>query len=159
MTIKDIVIGSRAIAQAALRLGKGWNKLPEIEKQQISYRFQKADLCIKNGSCVKCGCKMPAKLFANDGCDIGCYPPLMSEDKWKLYDKLDNQKQANQYMITKIIKEINDVNASRVMMKKFLHDSIGYIIDNHFNGHISEDENIVEIEINNKLKKPYQLVI
>lgn len=38
--------------------------------------------CYNRGSCIKCGCEVPALQMANKACDNNCYPPMMNKSQW-----------------------------------------------------------------------------
>lgn len=54
---------------------------------QIKYRIVWMDQdCYEQGSCKKCGCETTALQMCNKSCDKPCYPPMMNEHKWKIYN-------------------------------------------------------------------------
>lgn len=61
-------------------------------QEQVLYR---ADICkndcAKRGKCIKCGCSVPGKWFANISCNKGeRFPNLMDRIKWEKYKKENN---------------------------------------------------------------------
>jgi hypothetical protein len=45
--------------------------------------------CLKQGSCVICGCSTPQLQMADAACEGNCYPEMMSKENWDNY-KLEN---------------------------------------------------------------------
>jgi len=53
--------------------------------REVLYRsHSKAAECVVNGSCKVCGCSMPEKLFADEGCKNNCYKPMKTNWIWTL---------------------------------------------------------------------------
>jgi hypothetical protein len=69
-----------------------------IDEQSI-WRLEQINLkspkCAENGSCIKCGCFLTEKSFESNGCEEGCYPPLMNSEEWEKFKKINNIKIIN----------------------------------------------------------------
>jgi predicted nucleic acid-binding Zn ribbon protein len=68
-----------------------------IDEQSIwrlSQVKEKSPECIQHLHCVICGCDIQEKSFENNGCDEGCYPPMMNKEDW------ENFKKSNQIQIS-----------------------------------------------------------
>lgn len=67
-------------------VGKDGNLLLE---EQIMFRksgvYANSSECMKQGQCVNCLCEMDVKLYEPDGCEYGCYEPLMSNVEWEKF--------------------------------------------------------------------------
>jgi len=64
--------------------------LPKHQKEQIEYRmFKCKDDCAKQGSCIKCGCDYPGKIFVSETCNESRFPDFMNSSDWEQY-KIDN---------------------------------------------------------------------
>ena len=61
----------------------GKKLIPYHIRRQIKCRIDSMNrTCLKNGSCVLCGCQTTALQMANKACDGPCYPAMLSEEKW-----------------------------------------------------------------------------
>lgn len=61
------------------------------EQEQIQYRMLLCkDDCAKQGSCVKCGCDYPAKLFNIKSCNPERFPDIMNRTEWNKFKLTNN---------------------------------------------------------------------
>jgi hypothetical protein len=68
----------------------GGNALEVFHVEQYMYRLLRCNSCVLNGSCLDCGCKIPAKMFVRtDYCSDGKWLPFMDEKTWNEY-KIEN---------------------------------------------------------------------
>ncbi len=86
---KNVKSFARSYLRKALDMTIG---LPPHEQQQIDYRKQVCKGCMELGECMSCGCKVPDKFYDIDPCDGNTYPPIMGEEKWEEYKRLNNIK-------------------------------------------------------------------
>lgn len=60
--------------------------LPKHIVEQYNWRLRQAkSICLDNGKCIACGCKMPAVLLADKGCKRNCYLTMMNKKDWKRF--------------------------------------------------------------------------
>ncbi len=60
-------------------------------REQISLRIAIMDIsCLRNGHCLKCGCKTPHLQMANKTCEGNCYPTMMNKKDWKKFSENKN---------------------------------------------------------------------
>lgn len=91
--IKDLTLSNiKGFFQGNFRLFlKNSNiSLPLHILEQSEWRLQqvenKSPQCLKEGSCVHCGCEIYGKVMEDRGCET-CYPPMLNETDWKNYEK------------------------------------------------------------------------
>jgi len=61
--------------------------------EQYMYRFLACAPCVREGECVHCHCKIPARMFVRtDKCSKDYWAPFMGEEAWEKYKKLLNIK-------------------------------------------------------------------
>lgn len=60
---------------------------PAHLKEQIAYRMLRCTDCMSEGKCMKCGCKLPGKLYVAESCNKDRFPDLMSKSEWDEYRK------------------------------------------------------------------------
>ena len=84
-------------AEAEVRFWKSTSKFLDnpryIDEQSIWRLSQVKDKnpeCIQELRCKNCGCITQEKVFADQGCEEGCYPKLMSAEIWEQYKKENN---------------------------------------------------------------------
>lgn len=57
--------------------------------EQFEYRLKVVNKeCYTKGSCVKCGCHVPALLFSDAPCAGNCYPEFKNKKNWFNYASL-----------------------------------------------------------------------
>ena len=62
--------------------------LPKYQEEQIEYRTSLCkDDCAKQGSCIKCGCNFPSRLFTITSCNKDRFPDIMNELEWEEFKK------------------------------------------------------------------------
>lgn len=55
-------------------------------KEQLEYRMLVMNReCYDQGSCITCGCKVPALQMSNKKCGGDCYPQMLTKKQWNLY--------------------------------------------------------------------------
>ena len=60
--------------------------IPSHIREQIEFRINSMNQeCYNTGSCVKCGCSVPALQMANKPCEGCCYPKLVNRVTWKFF--------------------------------------------------------------------------
>lgn len=64
--------------------------------EQIEYRLKVTNPeCMGRGSCIHCGCEIPALQMASKSCEGNCYPPMISKYEWDnkvlVTDKVSNK--------------------------------------------------------------------
>lgn len=68
--------------------------LPQHIKEQAEWRIKQVAIhspeCLKNDSCVHCGCQVSSKVFEDRKCEGNCYPKMMSEETWNIYKTMQN---------------------------------------------------------------------
>ena len=69
----------------------GFLALPEHKKEQVIYRMQVCDDCLKVMSCQYCGCSLPGKFYTDESCNEGKrFPDLMEMEDWIKYKEDNN---------------------------------------------------------------------
>lgn len=72
------------------KVSDSFTLLPEHKREQFEYRLVTMNqTCLKQGSCVVCGCSTPQLQMADAACEGNCYPEMMNEENWNKY-KLEN---------------------------------------------------------------------
>lgn len=76
-----------------------------FKHRKEQYEFRKIRVlkispnCIKDKKCVHCTCNTPALFLAKKGCELGCYPELMSKKEWDLSnEKIEYNNTKNIYL-------------------------------------------------------------
>lgn len=90
ISLKNI---GRYIQGYSRKLTESFGLLPEYKQEQVVWRTTQAQECLKNGSCLFCGCTTPAKFYSDEACEDPvrkCYPDMMSEQDWNTF-KLTNK--------------------------------------------------------------------
>lgn len=66
-----------------------FNLTPEHIQEQVAWRTEICrDDCIKNNSCVYCGCNPIGRAFLKESCNKGeRFPDLMNVEEWDIYKK------------------------------------------------------------------------
>jgi len=62
--------------------------LEKHKQEQVIWRSEQAKECLKNGSCLYCGCDTPAKFYSDEACEDPqrqCYPSMMDVPTWEQY--------------------------------------------------------------------------
>lgn len=59
-------------------------------REQIESRIKRVNReCYNRGSCIHCGCQVPALQMVNDPCQGECYGEFLNKNKWeKLKSKI-----------------------------------------------------------------------
>ena len=65
-------------------------RLPKFITEQIEYRVAQCIDCVTQGSCMSCGCKVPAKLYQLIGCKSERWGRLLWPHEWKRFQKERN---------------------------------------------------------------------
>ena len=79
-------------------LGALWKKTADqadnFNHAQAAWRMsqiaEKSPECLKRGNCIHCGCVIEDKVYEDDGCTYGCYPPWMSSEEFQKLEKINN---------------------------------------------------------------------
>lgn len=84
-------------AEAEVRFWKSTAKFlnnPKHIDEQSVWRLSevkdKSPDCIQQLRCINCGCTTTEKVFADQGCDEGCFPPMMNKEAWENFKKTHN---------------------------------------------------------------------
>lgn len=62
---------------------------PTYYKEQVFYRCVVSEDCIKNKTCLECGCEQKLKILVNEPCakkytnDYFCYDYFLSKEEWE----------------------------------------------------------------------------
>lgn len=75
------------------RFGGDFIKLEDHIKEQIVFRDLNANPeCKDKQECIHCGCPIPDLFYADKGCDLGCYPNMMSKEDWDKFKEEQKEK-------------------------------------------------------------------
>lgn len=109
MNKKDITFKNvKAYVQGNLRYlmeeyGPEFLKMDKHIREQVMFRKDIANPeCIKNGECTKCGCDIPQLFYADKQCGGKCYPLMMGDQDWKMF-----QKELSNYSLENQVEEIS----------------------------------------------------
>lgn len=116
MKIK-LINNIRDYIQGTLRYNLYYSRLKFLLAPHIVEQFKwrikvMSTECLENGSCTKCGCRVPELQFASTPCEGECYPPFLSKVGWEGFKKGANfQTKNNKFSykvgkLTKITKKV-----------------------------------------------------
>lgn len=86
ITLKNIKYFFQGYFYLGLEKLKWLSLILKHRKEQFEFRKQRVTKihpdCIKNKSCIHCGCATPALFLADKACELGCYPEIMTKKQW-----------------------------------------------------------------------------